>query len=162
MSFTRLGQDTEYIQQQETDNAKLYDFRTNFPRLSPCYSAQLGYLPEVTAAKNTALESRMLGLSTKLSRQRQENEWRDDAAPTKLPNCEYVFDNVKDRSNLSENNYVSDIILRRFEHVPLDYRKLAEIRRPSIGMDTRQYTKERWRKDQKTNTGRPAYDATAW
>jgi hypothetical protein len=166
MSFSSIGYDNDVIAQKQTDNDKLFDFRMNTPRLRQCYSNQPGYLPEASGVQNTALESQMKGLTRKLSRQMQENEWNADETsqwPQKLSNCEYTFDDVKDRSNFSENNLVSDIILRRFEHVPFDYKRLAEIRRPSIGMDTRQYTKEKWRKDQNnTKNKKNVNEVTSW
>lgn len=149
MSFTALGYDSETIRQQEADNDKLFEFKMDIPRIDPCDYNQTGFLPATGVVQNMDLESQMLGLTRKLTKQRQENEWTDSSPATKRPlNCAFAFNDIKDRSRFSANNLVSDINIRRFERVPFDHTKLAGIRRPSIGMDTRQFTKEKWRSEQ--------------
>ena len=110
----------------------------------------MGYLPETGPVQNTNLESQMLGLTRKISKLKKENEWTEEDKLPLMPNftdCDLGFNEVRDRSKFSENNHVSDIILRRFvPREPSIYQKLMAVRQTSIGMDTRQYTKDRWRK----------------
>ena len=155
MSLNHLADDLDAIRQQENDNAKIFDLRMNVQKPQKCRNTPLGYLTEPGGVQNTNLESQMLGLARKTSKLKQENEWStidedDNNSPlvtSSFANCDLGFNEVRDRSKFSENNLVSDIIMRRFDyHNPSIYQKLVAVRQTSIGMDTRQYTKDRWLK----------------
>lgn len=148
MSLTHLGDDMEAIRLQETDNAKIFDLWMNVPRPQKCRNSPLGYLSETGGVQNTNLESQMLGLTRKISKIKSENEWSsvDDDNSQSLHDCNLGFNEVRDRSKISENNLVSDIVLRRLmPREPSIYQRLQAVRQTSIGMDTRQYTKDKWR-----------------
>jgi hypothetical protein len=151
MSFTTQGFDLDSIRSKEKENDRSYLLRMDPPRIKPCYSNVPGILPENASVIDTNLESQLQGLSHKLSRTSQVIEDPSPGAsnyPLGYPTCVTDFAQISDGSRFSENNLLSDIQIQRFDRAPCDPSIIAVARRPSIGLDTRQFLKEAWKAKQ--------------
>jgi hypothetical protein len=154
MSFTTQGFDLDTIRGKENENVRSYMLRMDPPRIKPCYPNSPGVLPEYASVIDTNLESEMQGLNHRLSR---TSHVIDDSRPggtnlAQYPPCFAGFNQISDGSRFSENNLLSDIQIRRFDAPTLDSSVLAAARRPSVGLDTRQFLKEVWKAKQTANS----------
>jgi len=146
-----LGYDLETVREKEKDNDRAWSLRMEAPRISACHSNVPGIIPNTSGVIDTNLESQLQGLDRKLSKtsfvlpEIRQQTYR-------LPECTTDFNQIYDRSRFSENNHLSDIQLQRFDQKPFDATRLSSARRPSIGLDTRQFLKESWKFKQLART----------
>ncbi len=145
MSFTSHKYDEDAVLTNEQANERIFEYLTNPPRLQFCAPENIGVYATNTSpvtGSNIDLESQIRGLGSKQKRDGVYNWSNNDNSSTTLPPCNVNFNTPVMRERLP---LVTNIQLQRFEPYNNNSVELAKVRRPTIGLDSRQFVKDTWR-----------------